>query len=160
MFLSNLLFCGVSYFLSEYKPLFIFIGLCFMKMHVRRVSYFSSEHKFLSIFIGLCFMKRHIWRVSYFSSEHKPLFMKMHICFMKMHIWKVSYFFIKNLTKIETSSTFLNSHQKIPENSNFRIFTWKIPELEFSLYKTIFSKLKHHYYNLSLYIPIYTTIPH
>ena len=28
---------------------------------------------------------------------------------------------------------------------------------KFSLYETIFSKLKQHYYNLSLYIPIYTT---
>ena len=40
-------------------------------------------------------------------------------------------------------------------NSNF---TWKIPELEFSLYEAILSKLKHHYYNLSMYIPIYTTL--
>ena len=110
----------VCYFSSEHKSLFIPIGLCFMKKHVGRVSYFSSEHKPL-------FMKRHVWRVSYFSSEHKPLFMKRHVCFMKRHVWRVSYFFIKWLTKIETSSTFLNSHQKIlqkiPENSNFRIFT-------------------------------------
>ena len=39
----------------------------------------------------------------------------------------------------------------------FSNFTQKIPELEFSLYKTIFSKLKHHYYNLTMCIPIYTT---
>ena len=51
--------------------------------------------------------------VSYFSSEYKPLFMKRHVCFMKRHIWRVSYFFIKWLTKIETSSTLMNSHQKI-----------------------------------------------
>ena len=40
-------------------------------------------------------------------------------------------------------------------------FTSKIPELEFSLYKlyeTIFSKLEYHYYNLFMYIPIYTTL--
>ena len=67
---------------------------------------------------------------------------------MKMHIWRVSYFFIKWLTKIETSSIFLNNHQKILKNSDFK----------FSLYETIFSKLNHHYYNLSLYIPIYTTL--
>ena len=41
--------------------------------------------------------------------------------------------------------------------SLFSNFTQKISELEFSLYKTIFSKLKHHYYNLIMYIPIYTT---
>ena len=61
MFLSNLLFCGVSYFLSEHKSLFIPIGLYFIKRHV----------------------------------------------------WRVNYFFIKRLIKIETSSTFLNNHQKI-----------------------------------------------
>ena len=138
----------VSYFSSEHKPLFIPIGLCFMKRHVWSVSYFSSEHKPLFISIGLCFMKRHIRKVSYFSSEYKPLFMKRHVCFMKRHVWRVSYFFIKQLTKIETSSTFLNNHQKILQ---------KIPELEFSFYETIFSKLKHHYYNISFYIPIYTT---
>ena len=33
--------------------------LCFL-------CYFSSEHKPLFIPIGLCFMKRHVWRVSYF----------------------------------------------------------------------------------------------
>ena len=80
---------------------------------------------------------------------------------MRKHVWRVSYFFIKRLTKIETSSIFLNSHQKILENSRkfrFQIFTQKIPELEFSLYETIFSKLNHHYYNLSLYISIYTTL--
>ena len=75
---------------------------------------------------------------------------------MKRHVWRVSYFFIIWLSKIETFSTFMNSHQKIFENSYFRIFTQKIPKLEFSLYKTIFSKLKHHYYNISLYISIYT----
>ena len=31
---------------------------------------------------------------------------------MKRHVWRVNYFFIKRLTNIETSSTFLNSHQK------------------------------------------------
>ena len=41
--------------------------------------------------------------------------------------------------------------------SLFSNFTQKISELEFSLYETIFSKLKHHYYNLTMYIPIYTT---
>ena len=35
-------------------------------------------------------------------------------------------------------------------------FTLKILELEFSLYETIFSKFKYHYYNLFKYIPIYT----
>ena len=74
----------------------------------------SSEQKPLFILIELYFMKRHIWRVSYFSSEHKPVFMKKHVCFMKRHVWRVSYFFfIKQLTKIEISSTFLNNHQKI-----------------------------------------------
>ena len=129
--------------------------LCFL-------CFFSSEHKPLFIPIGLCFMKRHEWKVSYFSSEHKPLFMKRHACFLKRHIWRVSYFFIKRLIKIETFSTFLNSHQKILqkilENSNFWIFTKKNLELEFSLYKTIFSKPKYHYYKLFLYIPIYTTL--
>ena len=48
-----------GHFSSEHKPLFIPIGLCFMKRHLWRVSYFSSEHKLL-------FMKRHVWRVSYF----------------------------------------------------------------------------------------------
>ena len=106
------------------------------------------EHNPLFIPIRLCFMKSHIWKVSYFSSEHKLLFMKRHVCFMKMRVWRVSYFFIKWLTKIEISSTLLNSRQKILQ---------KIPELEFSFYETIFSKLKHHYYNISFYIPIYTT---
>ena len=41
--------------------------------------------------------------------------------------------------------------------SLFSNFTQKILELEFSLYETIFSKFKHHYYNLTMYIPIYTT---
>ena len=105
-------------------------------------------------------MKRHVQRVNYFLSEHKPLFIPIGLCFMKRYVWRVSYFFIKRLTKIETSSTFLNNHQKILqkilENSDFRSFTQKIPELELSLYETIFSKLNYHYYNLSLYIPIYT----
>ena len=35
-------------------------------------------------------------------------------------------------------------------------FTLKISELESSLYETIFSKFKYHYYNLFKYIPIYT----
>ena len=47
---------------------------------------------------------------------------------MKRHVWKVSYFFIKWLTKIETSSTFLNSHQKILEN--FRKFRFSNFHLE------------------------------
>ena len=91
------------------------------------------------------------------------LFYETSLCFMKRQVWRVSYFFIKRLTKIETSSIFLNSHQKILENSRkfrFQIFTQKILELEFSLYETIFSKLNHHYYNLSLYILIYTTHTH
>ena len=95
--------------------------------------------RFLVILSNLLFCE-----VSYFSSEHKLLFMKRHVCFMKRHVWRVSYFFIKRLTKIETSSTFLKSGQKILE-------------LEFSFYETIFSKFKHHYYNISFYIPIYTT---
>ena len=79
MFLSNFWFCGVI---------------------------FSREPKPLFIPIGLCFMKRHIWRVNYFLSEHKPV------------SWKGTYgelviFFILRSSKIETSSTFLNSHQKI-----------------------------------------------
>ena len=44
-------------------------------------------------------------------------------------------------------------------NTEFRIFILKFSKLEFSLYQlyeTIFSKLKYHYYNLSMYIPIYT----
>ena len=35
-------------------------------------------------------------------------------------------------------------------------FTLKISIFEFSLYETIFSKFKYHYYNLFMYIPIYT----
>ena len=104
-------------------------------------------------------MKRHVWRVNYFFIKRLTK-IETSLCFMKKHVWRVSYFFIKQLTKIETSSIFLNSHQKILENSRkfkFQIFTQKITKLEFSLYKTIFSKLNHHYYNLSLYIPIYTT---
>ena len=38
--------------------------------------------------------------------------------------------------------------------------TWKILDFEFLLYEIIFSKLKYHYYNVSMYIPIYTTISH
>ena len=60
--------------------------------------------------------------------EHKPLFIPIKLCFMKMHVWRVSYFFIKRLTKIETSSTFLNSHQKILEN--FRKFRFSYFHLE------------------------------
>ena len=66
-------------------------------------------------------MKRHIWRVSYFLSEHKSV------------SWKDTYgelviFFIIRLSKIETSSTFLNSHQKILEN--FRKFRFSYFHLE------------------------------
>ena len=43
--------------------------------------------------------------------------MKRHVSFMKRHVWIVSYLFIKWLIKIETSSTFLNSYQKILENT-------------------------------------------
>ena len=120
MFLSNLLFCGVSYIIScEHKFLFIPMRLYFMKIHVWGVSYFSSEHKLLFMRRYICFIKRHVWRVSYFSSEHKLLFMKRHVCFMKRHVCFIY--------------------------------------VSFSLYETISSKLKHYYYNLSLYIPIYTT---
>ena len=92
MFLSNFWFCEVS-FSREHKPLFIPIGLCFMKKHVWRVSYFFIK-RLTNIEISLCFMKRHMWRVGYF--------------------------FIKRLTKIETSSIFLNSRQKI-QISNFHL---------------------------------------
>ena len=47
---------------------------------------------------------------------------------MKRHVWKVNYFFIKQLTKIGTSSTFLNSHQEILEN--FRKFRFSNFHLE------------------------------
>ena len=107
---------------------------------------FSREHKPRFISIVLCFMKRHVWRISYFFIKRLTKIETL-ICFMKRHVWRVSYFFIKRLTKIETFSIFLNSYQKIPENSDFK----------FSLCETIFSKLNHHYYNLSLYIPV---IPH
>ena len=45
---------------------------------------------------------------------------------------------------------------------NFEFSLKKFHNLNFllyQLYKTIFSKLKHHYYNLSIYIPTYTTYP-
>ena len=46
MFLSNLLFCGFSYFLSEPKFLFIPIKLYFIKRHVWRVKMFHKTiHK-------------------------------------------------------------------------------------------------------------------
>ena len=47
---------------------------------------------------------------------------------MKRHVWRISYFFIIRLSKIETSSTFLNSHQKILEN--FRKFRFSYFHLE------------------------------
>ena len=77
---------------------------------------FSREHKLLFIPIGLCFMKRHVWRISYFFIKRLTKIETL-ICFMKRHVWRVSYFFIKRLTKIETFSIFLNSYQKILENS-------------------------------------------
>ena len=45
---------------------------------------------------------------------------------------------------------------------NFEFSLKKFHNLNFllyQLYETIFSKLKHHYYNLSIYIPTYTTYP-
>ena len=51
VFLSNLLFCGVSYILSEHKSLFIPIGLCFIKKHVWRVKMFHKTiHKAWNLF--------------------------------------------------------------------------------------------------------------
>ena len=73
----------------------------------------SSEQKPLFILIELCFMKRYVWRVSYFSSEHKPLFIPIGLYFIKRHTYGELKCFIKPLTKLETSSTFPNSHQKI-----------------------------------------------
>ena len=83
---------------------------------------FSREHKPLFIPIGLYFMKRHIWRVGYFFIKRLTK-IETSLYFMKRHVWRVSYFFIKRLTKIEISSIFLNSHQKILENSRNWIFT-------------------------------------
>ena len=124
---------------------------------VLQITILENNHKISCVSLNFLFCG-----VS-FSREHKPLFIPIGLYFMKRHIWRVSYFFIKQLTKIETSSTFFNSNKKILENSrkfrfsNFlRIFTYKISEFEFSLYETIFSKLKHHYYNLFIYIPLYT----
>ena len=45
------------------------------------------------------------------------------------------YFFIKQLTKIETSSIFLNSHQKILENSYFKFSLRKFQNLNFHFMK-------------------------
>ena len=51
---------------------------------------------------------------------------------------------------------------RLSKNQTYWIlnFTWKIPDFEFLFYETIFFKLKYHYYNISMYIPIYTTISH
>ena len=147
-----------------------------------------------------------------FSSEYKSLFILIGLYFIKRHVQRVKCF-IKPFTRLETSSTFPNSHQKnSTENSAFefqsieRIFrliecSFRSIELEstsdrtrqklqdffftilihraktstnrknliqnfhlenseheFSLYETIFSKFKQYYYNISLYILIHTTI--
>ena len=97
----------------------------------------------------LYFMKIHVWGVSYFSSEHKLLFMRRHICFIKRHVWRVSYFSSEHkLLFMKRHVCFMKRHL---------CFIQKNPKFEFSLYETIFFKLKHYYYNLSLYILIYTT---
>ena len=88
-----------------------------------------------------------------FSREHKLLFIPIGLCFMKRHVWKVSYFFIKRLTNIETSSIFLNSYQKILENSkNSR----KFQKLNFHFMKPYSPKST---IIITTYpcIPIYTT---
>ena len=51
VFLSNLLFYRVSYFLSEHKPLFVSIGLYFIKRHIWRVKIFHKTiHKAWNLF--------------------------------------------------------------------------------------------------------------
>ena len=96
------------------------------------------------------------WKGTYgelviFLSEHKSPFIPIGLCLMKRHVWRVSYFFIKRLTKIEISSTFLNSHQKILQ---------KFQNIEFSLRK--FLNLNFHF--MKLYSPnsnmIITTYPY
>ena len=114
VFLSNLLFCGVNYFSSEHKPLFIPIGLCFMKIHV--------------------------WRVNYFSSKHKLVFMKRHVCFMKRHVWRVSYFY----KMVNKDLNIFKLSEQSPKNSarNFRKFKFSNFHLKNS--KTWIFKLWNH----------------
>ena len=56
------------------------------------------------------------------------------------------------------------SEQSLENSTENPISRFSVVHLEnsrtwISLYETIFSKLKHYYYNLSLYIPIHTTKP-
>ena len=100
---------------------------------------FSREYKPLFILIGICFMKRHVWRVTYFMKSRyvlwKCTYRELVTCFMKRHMWRVSYFFIKQLINIEISSIFLNSHQKILKNSDFKFSLRKFQNLNFHFMK-------------------------
>ena len=108
------------------------------------------------------FYKEQFWRMTsgFLVFPSKPLFIPKRVYISLKGTYAELKCFIKQFTRLETSSTFLNNQLKILQKiliQNFPLFTYKIPEFEFSLYEKIFSKPKHHYYNLSLYIPIYTT---
>ena len=139
----------------------------------------KNEHKPLFIPIGFYFTKRHIWRVKMF---HKTIHNAWNLfkCLKQLPenlVLRVSIgreessidqmFFLINRTVIKPSNDFKIiffiisiDRAKASTNRKYWIsnFTWKFPEFEFSLYKTIFSKFKYHYYNL-VYGSFFWTIP-
>ena len=126
VFLSNLLFCGVSYFSSEHKPLFIPIGLYFIKKHVWRVKMFhKTVYKAWNLFNLFEQSQEKFYKKSWFSTFDRS----------KVPFDQSSAFFNRsnrNRIAIETSrdfKIFLYHFRSIEpkfqsiENAWFRIFT-------------------------------------
>ena len=119
-------------------------------------------------FQTLWIVTRKFYRKFYFSSFDwsRVLFDRSIECFFRsidrMFFWSIEQESNSNWIIQSPQDYFLHHFDWSSKSFNrwkslFSNFTQKISELEFSLYETIFSKLKHHYYNLTMYIPIYTT---
>ena len=126
VFLSNLLFCGVSYFLSEHKPLFIPIGLYFIKRHVWRVKIFhKTVHKAWNLFNLSEQLLENSAKISVFQVSISHKFLSIDQVLFSINETGIE----QRSRHLETPRLFSYHFQTIKpkiqliENAEFRIFT-------------------------------------